>query len=458
MSRTCRPGNCEAIVRDGTYAMKSGLRLLFFALALVFASAAHSACEPGCRPIGLTCQPCPAGTFASAGSLSCTPCPSGQIGNRATGATHCVNFRTLRTSAGHSAILRSTKNTSPSLAIRDGDTVYWGDLSTVLVSGSFRINYNDTIYSVVEPTKTADACGVLTAGEFRVTLNNMPANSQFSLQISAAGNFTIDWGNGAPETNINKTNTTVTTYTSPTTHRYNGGPFTVTIRGRATSYSSAATAAAISFASSMNRNNIVAIEGDLGGIFPILNATATGSPRFRSTFSSAAGLASPIPENLFAGVQGRPVSNMFHFTFAESAVTGSIPENLFAGIVGPPAPEMFRATFNLCPGLTGPIPGNLFAGISGAPAEMMFRYTFSSSPGLTSIGTGLFDGISGTAQNEMFLGTFQNVTGLRGPAARLSNGQLLYQRWPNATVAQVGQAFRAATGLDNFNSIPVNWR
>jgi len=150
---------------------------------------------------------------------------------------------------------------------------------------------------------------------------------------------------------------------------------------------------------------------------------------------------------------------MFAGTFQGNInLTGPIPENLFAGIQGPPATNLFNGAFSNCRGLTGPIPGNLFAGIQGPPAWGMFANTFNGCTGLTGIGTGLFDGISGTAQANMFSNVFSGATGLRGPAAQFSNGQLLHQRWPSATTAQVGQAFRGATGLTNFTSIPAAWR
>ncbi|MCL2758334.1 MAG: hypothetical protein FWE64_03375, partial [Alphaproteobacteria bacterium] len=444
---------------------------------------------------------------------------------------------------GQSIALTPDKRSTPALAVQLPEGIWYGFLTPGTAPGRLTVRMPDNqVYSLIEP---------LVHGKFQVTLNNMPANSQFSLQISAAGNFEIDWGLGTAPQVINKTNTTLTTYTSPASPRYSGGPYTVTIRGRATSYNSG-TIAAISFRNSLNQSRIVDIAGDLGSIFPILNASNTGSPRFFETFMNLIGLTGPIPSNLFAGVQGPPISHMFRSTFNGSAaitgeipsnlfagiqgrpaagvfqatfngcsgLTGSIPENLFAGIQGPPAAtmfqgtfsgasgltgsipgnlfagiqgrptvsmfnttfldcsgltgpvpgnlfagiqgppasEMFRGTFNGCTGLTGEIPGGLFAGIQGVPAIGMFQNTFNTTPGLTGIGTGLFDGISGAAQTDMFWGTFLNATGLRGPAAQFSNGQLLHQRWPSATTAQVGSAFRGATGLNNFNSIPVNWR
>ena len=47
---------------------------------------------------------------------------------------------------------------------------------------------------------------------FKVTLTGMNANNQFSFQISAMGNFTIDWGDGSAIETITKTNAVLTTY------------------------------------------------------------------------------------------------------------------------------------------------------------------------------------------------------------------------------------------------------
>ena len=399
-------------------------------------------------------------------------------------ATHAQQTRILRIGT-QSVTLTSDKRSSPALVVQmpEGD-IWYGYLTTGTAPGRLTVQMpGGQIHSLTPPP--------LVHGEFQVTLNNMPTNSQFSLQISAAGNFEIDWGLGTTPQVINKTNTTLTTYTSPASPRYaSGRSYTVIIRGRATSYNADVTTPAITFQNSTNLANIVGIAGDLGSIFPILNTSATGSPRFNSTFQNCTGLTGSIPPNLFAGVQGPPVSYMFWGTFWNCAnLTGPIPEGLFAGIQGPPAAgmfadtfsgcsrltgeipgnlfagiqgrpinHMFGSTFRNCVGLTGEIPGNLFIGIQGAPADSMFHGAFSGATGLTGIGMGLFDGISGAAQPSMFVETFNGATGLRGDAARLSNGQLLHQRWPFATAAQVGTAFRGATGLNNFTSIPAAWR
>jgi len=433
----------------------------FLFLASSQPARAASTCEPGCYPVGATCMPCPPGTFAATGgSLVCTPCPTGQTGNLATGSTSCVAYRTLRSGAGHSAKLRPTRNTSPSLAIRADSVIYWGDLSTVLVSGSFRINHAGTIYSVTEPIgKPAGECGESGMGEFRVTLNNMPANSLFSFTIGASGTFTIDWGNGAPITVIERTQPGSIRYTSPVAYA-GGGPYTLKITGRATGYSAALGSwgenrnSAIGFNHGLLPTRITALYGDLGTIFPVLGAGPALTPRFDLSFAYLS-LPFTIPDNMFASVQGAPVPNMFSALFEGSRGLTRIPPNLFSGIQGPPASNLFAFAFHGT--RQAEIPGGLFSGIVGPPAAGMFWSTFNENPNLTSIGQGLFDGISGSLAGNAFVNTFANAINLSGPSAT-SDGQFLYEKWPNATVAQIGGAYAGATRLSDWANIPANWR
>ena len=312
---------------------------------------------------------------------------------------------------------------------------------------------------------------------FRVYLTNMPAGSTFSFQMSASGNFMVDWGDGQPAQVINKTNTTNETFTSGT--YATAGNRTVVIRGLATGYNEVVNTAAIRF--NNNQSQITQISGDLGQIFPILSAGLAGTPRFFATFMDTnitsipenlfagisglaaqsmfggtfantnitsipenlfAGISCPcpsashifwdtfrgtnitsIPENLFASISGPPVDLMFHSTFADTNIT-SIPENLFAGISGPPAQGMFGSTFRDT-NITS-IPENLFAGISGPSAASMFSNTFAST-NITSIPANLFAGISGAPVFQKFFGTFANTSitsipenlfaGISGPPA-----------------------------------------
>ncbi|MCL1892577.1 MAG: hypothetical protein FWF97_04830 [Alphaproteobacteria bacterium] len=281
---------------------------------------------------------------------------------------------------------------------------------------------------------------------FTVTLTGMASSSiysTFSFDISASGNFTIDWGDKKPGSvqKITKTDTTNTTYS----HTYaSAGNYTVKITGRATGYNPDENIAAISFAKSCSSgkstiNNITALSGSIGAIFPILNDTPTGRPRFIRTFSGLNNLVS-IPEELFSEIQGGtepygPTSRMFDHTFAcctESNsnfgsieggnLRGVIPGELFSEIQGAPAKWMFHGTFEGCSKLTG-IGGPLFAGIRGVPAEGMFARTFHSCRGLTGVGPdgtgtiprGLFGHFdNGAPAPHMFASTFQGCRNLCG--------------------------------------------
>ena len=220
----------------------------------------------------------------------------------------------------------------------------------------------------------------------------------FAMQISAAGEFYIDWGDGKTEW-VTKPDTTDTTYS----HIYaTAGAYTIGIGGQATAYNTSTSTAAISFyagsgytARITNTKKIASIDGSLGAIFGTLSSDTNNQPRFYETFYNA--------------------TNM-----------------------------------------TGSIPSDLFAGISGAPARSMFDSTFEGCSKLTSIPENLFGNISGTAQDSMFSDTFANCTSLTGPSARI-NGQYLYEIWPSATSSQVDGMYYNATGLSDYLYIPVEW-
>ena len=305
----------------------------------------------------------------------------------------------------------------------------------------------------------------------------------FAMQISAAGEFYIDWGDGKSEW-ITKSDTTNMTFG----HKYaSNGAYNIRLGGQATAYNTSTSTAAISFYLNPSQKRIASIDGSLGAIFGTLSSGTNKQPRFSSTFYNATNMTGSIPENLFAGISGKPASYMFSNTFYGCSGLTSIPSELFAGISGEPASYMFDSTFDGCKGLTGAIPAglfagisgataaermfsrtfsrcsgltsipeNLFAGISGAPARNMFYNTFSSCSGLTSIPENLFGNISGTAQRGMFKETFYNCTSLTGPSARI-NGQYLYEIWPDATSSQVSNMYSGATGLSDYACIPTVW-
>ena len=308
---------------------------------------------------------------------------------------------------------------------------------------------------------------------------------KYQFDISAAGTFYVNWGDGSAFQKIEKTDTTKQTIS----HTYaKNGTYTVKLGGRATKYSTSTTTAAISFMEDMDHDYYMlkGISGSLGAIFSTLSDGS--QPRFYNTFSWCSGLAGEIPENLFAGIHGAPVSNMFSGTFDRSELTGSIPANLFAGIHGAPAEGMFSGTFarsritgipaNLFAGisgapaegmfdrtfgncfwLTGEIPSGLFGNLSGAPAREMFSYTFNGCSGLTGeIPLGLFGNLSGAPASDMFSYTFNGCSGLTGKSARNPDGTYLYDVFPTATLSQVGDMYYGATGLSDYASIPSAWK
>lgn len=338
---------------------------------------------------------------------------------------------------------------------------------------------------------------------------------KYQFDISAAGTFYVNWGDGSAFQKIEKTDTTRQTIS----HTYaKNGAYTVKLGGRATKYSTSETTAAVSFMEDVDHDYYIlkGISGSLGAIFSTLSDGS--QPRFYNTFYFCTGLTGSIPENLFAGIHGAPVSNMFYMTFASSgftsipadlfadiqgapakamfsgtftysgitgipanlfagikgapaenmfvstfsgcyALTGGIPEKLFAGISGAPADYMFYHTFYEDKGLTGSIPGNLFAGISGSPAVSMYDRTFDSCSGLTGeIPLGLFGNLSGAPASSMFGSTFYKCSGLTGPSARNPDGTYLYDVFPTATWAQVGSMYSGVTGLSDYASIPSAWK
>ncbi len=284
--------------------------------------------------------------------------------------------------------------------------------------------------------------------EFSITTINMPANTSYKFTLGAAGTYYIDWGDGSAIQTINKTDTSVILVS----HTYaSAGVRTIGISGQATGYYTAddGRRAAVGFSWGDNVNATAnhytaKISGSLGAIFGTLPDGT--QPRFNYTFYQSPNLTGTIPENLFSGIQGQPISYMFDGTFFKTGLTGqipgglfkdivgkpvtflftstfsdnynmvsTIPSELFSGIQGAPAPLMFYQTFYKNSKMNGEIPADLFAKIKGAPAKQMFRQTFAGCSGLTgSIPENLFSGIEGAPAQEMFNQTFSGCTGLTG--------------------------------------------
>ena len=358
------------------------------------------------------------------------------------------------------------------------------DIANEYLNGDKTTDYGNSEYATLA---AADTVATNTAIDTLVkappfTITTTPNTSSFSIIIGAAGNFTIDWGDGQSEVITDKPIRAITyshTYTT-------SGEYEIKLSGRATDYSDAkidmGTGAGLvpTFAltdplgGSVIATNVAKISGSLGKIFPTMDDGA--NPNFFGTFMMAP--ITEIPADLFAGIRGAPAEMMFFGTFYGSAIT-SIPADLFAGIRGAPAeymfmgtffstaitsipanlfgtlngdgaPSMFAQTFYNCKNLTtadGPlfsgtitpaksmfyntfagtaiteIPADLFAGIRGAPAEMMFYHTFSNTA-ITEIPANLFGTLNGDGAPMMFYQTFYNCKNLTTADGPLFSGTI----------------------------------
>lgn len=352
-------------------------------------------------------------------------------------------------------------------------------------------------------TKDVPAC--LANWPFTLTTTS---TSSFGFDITAAGKFYVDWGDGTYET-IEKSDTT----RESIGHSYaTAGEYTIRMAGIASDYD--AEVPVITFG---DPYSIAGIDGSIGKVFSTLPDGR--NPSFARLFEDAANLTSEIPEELFSGIMGQPVPGMFAYTFCNcTGLTGEIPAGLFAGLDGEPVENLFDSTFaltselssavpsELFAGIKGApapnmfwgtfqqsginsIPGDLFSGIKGAPADGMFMYTFYDG-GLTDLPEGLFAGIkgapaprmyastfhnninitgeiplgffgdiSGPGADDMFGGTFEGCGGLTGYSARDKNGEFLYNIWPEADFGQYcyGTYYQTPNKLTDWNCIPEAW-
>ena len=271
--------------------------------------------------------------------------------------------------------------------------------------------------------------------EFSFTVD-MPAGETLKFAIGAAGTYFIDWGDNTEAYMLNKNDVSM----EIVSHVYtNAGTYTVNLMGQADAYytSESSKHAAISFSSEGKGTNGTAnaykyltdIDGSLGAIFGTLAGDV--QPRFNYTFYNCANLAGDIPENLFSGISGQPISFMFDGTFKGcTGLTEPIPGKLFSGITGT-ASHLFSDTFaritpsnggKLPMAFTGSIPAELFASVQGTIQPQMFYNTFYGCESLTGeIPKDLFKGISGELSTESgvagtnaFRYTFEECSSLTG--------------------------------------------
>lgn len=230
------------------------------------------------------------------------------------------------------------------------------------------------------------------------TAYNNDVSSYVKFEISAAGTFYIDWGDGTTES-IEKTTTDPVAYSH--TYKDTDRIYTVRLKGRATAYNPNDVSAFVLHGSKFEYPGeelfvLKSLDGCLGCVFPTL---ADGSqPLFKKSFFSNAQVDGKIPAGFLAGIHGTPRENMFDLMFA----------------------------------------GSTFSGI-GAP---------------------LFDDLSGGLSGHVFFAAFR-MASLKGPSAmmKMSDGTLkyLYEVYPDATYIQVGACYYGATGLDDYTNMPKNW-
>ena len=262
---------------------------------------------------------------------------------------------------------------------------------------------------------TTHATGNSPSHTFEVTTTYLGTSTDkvFTFAISAAGNFTVDWGDGSAVETITKSNTN----NQEISHTYtNSGVYTIGLDGLATGYNSDDSIAAMSFECDYCSNNSVAsLSGSLGAIFPTIGTD--------------------VPS--------------FSFAFGYCYYLTSIPGTLFNGVTGA-RPHMFDGTFTNT-GISE-IPGNLFSGISGA-ADYMFYGTFANCRNLMFLPNGLFSGVSGTA-TELFGDTFKDCNSLIGYIPKglfnFGTGGLTYNA-SNGMMSSVFYGTNLATSCDSDN-------
>ncbi len=283
--------------------------------------------------------------------------------------------------------------------------------SVFMAFGAARADCADNEFAYVDSISGDVEC---VEAEFILETTELTEDATFIFNMSVAGTFYVDWGDGTVE-KIERTDTNNASYS----HTYvspGGTRKQIKFNGNATQYNNVAAenVSAISF-STASKTLVYKIYGSLGLVFSSIGDgdLQKKQPKFYGTFSGCSNLSGTIPPNLFDGVHGMPVPNMFAATFSGcSGLTGSIPGNLFSGISGTPKDWSFQATFSGCSGLTGIIPKNLFQGVYGTTARNSFTGLFNGCSGLTGyIPPELFDGII-KGGSAAFTNAFLNATGL----------------------------------------------
>ncbi|MBQ7055634.1 MAG: PKD domain-containing protein, partial [Alphaproteobacteria bacterium] len=201
--------------------------------------------------------------------------------------------------------------------------------------------------------------------DYKFFVTTIPDVELFMISIAAAGEFYIDWGDGAMQ-KITKNDTEKYNIG----HKYaNSGKYTIGIGGQATAYNTVTNISSEKESTVIINYRIVVIEGytsdsdysldfiesidgSLGAIFGTL---ADGSqPSFENTFSKATNMIGSIPINLFEGISGTIRDYMFRSTFANCT-----------SLTGPSARINGQYLYEIWPSATSYQVGGMYSGATG---------------------------------------------------------------------------------------------
>jgi len=310
--------------------------------------------------------------------------------------------------------------------------------------------------------------------KFQLTIDiNLDEGDIFTFQMTAAGQYFIDWGDGNIEYIDRTNNTTQTTYSH--TYTFKKHNFKASFGGTTTGYyQKTSEVAAINFGNLSFQNNvvtpmpadkIVGITGSIGSLFPTISSSQ--QPTFNYTFLGAQ--FNSIPADLFSGITGGRTL-MFNYTFAASALQ-TIPEHLFDNMTADK--YMYEGTFLGCSNLTS-IPENLFIGATNNKIDHgTFRDTFGAyfdaygnviwgCTSLTQLPDSLFPNIT-TTKEDLFVRMFAGASNLSGYVPSTLFGNLDSSNYSSGPMADIFVGTNLATTCPSGttevtpNNFKVDW-
>jgi hypothetical protein len=285
--------------------------------------------------------------------------------------------------------------------------------------------------------------GELESFVFRIVTTS--ANQTFELPIGNYGsttpNFVVDWDDGSDNTITSATDSNrIHTFVTPGTYDISLNGIVPSFQVNNSAYRGLYTAVIAWGQASFRQLNFHGCS-NLTSI-PSSGGSATGNDGLSTIFNLDNFLRSTGITTLPDGLLDFCVNvTSFVDSFSFMQIT-SIPTGFFDNCT---QTLSFNSTFNQCFGLTS-IPSGLFDNTTNVTN---FSSTFKSCISITSIPSGLFD-------NCLNVSTFFSVFRMPNPVNSLSgNAPELWTRSPEPLGLF---AFRNATGLTNYASIPPNWK